>query len=152
MPVTWFIKRSMMCGATPSLARFVANVHPPLPNDTTGIYARMITGAKLVQWLLKRPAVLGVITFLAVFLGTIAYFYPRSPTENRLVVSEYVVCESEFEKDCGPHNAYVSCSVNTEERAAKACKRYGRKGDPDSHSVGKCGANLYRYMCINEQP
>jgi hypothetical protein len=116
---------------------------------------RIVSCTKLVRWLvelLKQPATLGIIAFLAVFVGVIAYLYPRAATERSIVVSEYVVCESEYEKDCGPHNAYVYCSANTDEKAAKACKRYSQKGDPELHSGAKCGANLYTYLCINDQP
>jgi hypothetical protein len=71
--------------------------------------ARTARRTKLVKWLaelLKQPVTLGIIAFLAVFIGRIAYLYPRAPTEKRIVVvSEYVVCESEYEKDCGPQDA-----------------------------------------------
>jgi hypothetical protein len=107
---------------------------------------------KALAELLKQPVTLGIIAFLAAFVGVIAYLYPRSPIENRIVVGEYVVCQSEYEKDCGPHNSYVYCGFDADEKAAKACKRYGRKGDPELHSVAKCGANLYTYICINDQP
>jgi hypothetical protein len=107
----------------------------------------------MVKWL-QHPGTQGLIAILGLLVALVAYLYPREPKkEKQIVVTDYVVCMSEYERDCGVHNAYIYCAVDPATEAAKACKAgYRPKGTPQSKGAGKCGANTYTYICSNEAP
>jgi hypothetical protein len=106
-----------------------------------------------MNWL-KNPATQGLIAILGLLLALVAYLYPHEAKQGKpIVVTDYVVCMSEYERDCGQHNAYIYCRVDPATEAAKACKAgYRIKGTPQSKGAGNCGANTYTYLCSNEAP
>jgi hypothetical protein len=105
-------------------------------------------------------AVIGIIAFVVLeFKPTLATppIVTSSPTPTPppkpLMTSDFVVCMSEYERDCGPHNVYIYCYVDPAAEAAKACtKGYKLKFPPQSRGAAKCGANTYTYLCTNEAP
>jgi hypothetical protein len=107
----------------------------------------------MLKWL-QNPGTQALIAALGLLLALVAYLYPREPkTDKPPIVTDYVVCVSEYERDCGSHNAYIYCGVDPATEAAKACLRgYRLKGSPQSRGVAKCGANTFTYICSNDAP
>jgi hypothetical protein len=123
----------------------------PQTNMLAGIAE--LAGGEMAKWL-QHPGTQGLIALLALLLGLVAYLYPREPKkEKQISVTDYVVCLTEYERDCGPHDAYIYCAVDPNAEAAKACKRgYSLKGAPQSKPGTKCGVNTFTYLCSNEAP
>ena len=106
-----------------------------------------------MKWL-QNPATQAVLGIAALAIAIVAWRWPREPAAPRPVnVSDYVVCISEYERDCAPHNAYLYCYVDPTPTVKEACKRgFTQKGPPQSRGVAKCGATMITYICSNDVP